>query len=86
MSSARTQVPHDHAWPETQDGDNRVGIAEAILSGAAGIEPSQHDLTLRASQHPDLLAAVGGRSAREVAVVGNDLEACQLEEEPHLAP
>jgi hypothetical protein len=32
-------------------------------------------LTLRVPQHPDLLAAVGDRSAPEVAVVGNDLQA-----------
>src|SRR5947207_13197446 len=43
-------------------------------------------LALRVPQHPDLLAAVDGWSAPEVAVVGNDLEAGQLKDEPHLVP
>src|SRR5256885_1494811 len=41
---------------------------------------------LRAGQNPDLLAAVGGWPASEVAVVGDHLEADHLEEVPHLAP
>jgi hypothetical protein len=42
VSGARTQVAYDHAWLETEDPDDRIRVAQAILACTAGTEPSEH--------------------------------------------
>ena len=42
MSGTGAQIAHDHARSEAENPDDRVGVAQAILSGTAGIEPSEH--------------------------------------------
>src|SRR2546430_939226 len=37
VSSAGTEIAHDHPRSETENGDDRVRVAQAILAGTAGI-------------------------------------------------
>src|SRR6266481_5158329 len=63
-----------------------MGSPPSVDPPARSSRPGNCRGSLRMAQYPDLLAPVGGWPAAEVAVIGNHLEADQLEEEPHLAP
>ena len=76
VTHAGPQVPHDHARPDVEGANDRVGIPQAIVSGSAGVQPaadrSRQPLEhhVRGPADPSVASAAASRVYRTSASVG----------------
>src|SRR5215213_9974941 len=85
MSPARPTPSPSPGSPDRSRSSGSSPSAWRRSSSTGGARTSSRASRPRC-EHPDLLTTIGRRATIEVAVLREDLEALQLEEQAHLAP